>query len=213
MVELLCTGEKRPELAYGTWPGGGAAEPQYILWLDENSSLRMDQNALNETRLTLERGFVLIEMVQEVEVNRIRVQVAESFADIEKEGVCGFDASLPTLRVYKGRAVVERGMSKAIITGGKMVNLHRDLAPGKFDGKIADGLHEWAGQRSLELFLGNEETRKRRNWRCWGGGWLWNQGFQLKIRSELYKYILEEDSVHRVNQNAGFWMPPPTIYP
>jgi hypothetical protein len=146
--------------------------PSVFLLLDENSALQMNQGDLHHARLTLGKGSALIEIVLKLKGNRIRGQLAESRADIEKEGVYRFEAGLHALRVYKGEAVVARGTSKITVKGGKMADLGNDLASADFDRKIADSLHRWAAQRSLELFMRNEETRRQGHWVCLGAGWL-----------------------------------------
>jgi hypothetical protein len=183
---------------------GGRVEmlltPYATLWLDEYSSLRMDYNELNDTRVKLEKGSALIEILQKAKKNRIRVQIAESVAEIEKEGVYRFDAGLHVLRVYKGRASALMGNSKNVLKNGRMTDFSDNSESARFDRKTADPLHQWAANRSLELFMRNNETRKQTHWKYLGADFLWNEGFQVMLRSMDYAYIILEERKRTVEE-------------
>jgi hypothetical protein len=185
--------------------------PKVTLWLDRNSSFQMDQTALKNTKLTLEQGSALIEIVQRVKGNRIEVQVGTSFAAMDKMGVYRFDSA--TLRVYGGEAIVTRGNSKAVVKRGKAMNLQNNPAPADFDAKADDPLHDWAAQRSFDLFMRNETTREQMNWTYLGAGWLWNYGFQMKLHSELYQEFLEQERKRRAHADTELWKNVPSRVP
>ncbi len=164
--------------------------PNTYLWLGENSSLHMDRCEFNNVRLMLEKGSLMIEIVERTKASRLQVQIAGGHAELRKEGVYRIDAAARTLLVYKGDAAAESGNSKIDIGSGKSVILQDRLVATRFDRKKMDRLHNWAAARSLDLFMRSRETRNQTNWEHIGAGWLWSSGFQTKILSENYAFIL-----------------------
>src|SRR5579864_3677316 len=76
--ETLSTGRGRAELLLA---------PGVVLRLSEYSQLRMDDTQLAGTRVTLQRGDALIEIVQLPEGNRIQVGLAETTTELSRPGL------------------------------------------------------------------------------------------------------------------------------
>ncbi len=126
----------------------------------------MEQNRLDDMQFVLERGSALIEVVDKTR-GRIRVRLSTGFVEIRKAGLYRLDADSGELRVYGGAAVVANGNRKATIKSERMVRLDGDPASEKFDPNSVDALHEWAAQRSFDLFLANLGNSSLANWQQW----------------------------------------------
>jgi len=184
--------------------------PSIFLRLDDNSLLFMEQVRLNDTRLALERGSALIEVVKKAKANKIHVRVSQSLIELKRMGVYRFDSGPSEFRVFGGAALVTTGRRKTVLTRGEMVRLGEDAAPVNFDRKAFDSLHEWAGRRSFDLFLASEESRKQMNWTHLAMGWFWNQDFQLRFhsKSDAADYLLEmrqQNDMEVLRQQSQSW--------
>jgi len=178
--ETLSTGRGRAELLLA---------PGVVMRLSEDSRLRMDDTQLSDTRVTLERGDALVEVVQLAERSRIQLNLAETTTEPTRPGLYRFGISQNTpakntLRVYGGEALVRSGTAMAVVKRGSTVNLSPDLAVVKFDRKQTDMLHAWAARRSFELFMNDPETRlKQTHWQPAGGGYVENKNFGVEFRA------------------------------
>ncbi len=175
--QILRTGLGRAELLL---------HPYTYLRLGENSLLRMEQNRLDDSRLALEQGCALVEVVKKMSGNSLRVRVSTSAVEISKVGLYRLDAGSSELRVYGGTAQVTIGNRRVTIKSGRMVRLEGSLASSKFDANAADSLHKWAARRSFNLFLATADTRKQMmNWKPISLGWLRNSNYRMRFYSEL----------------------------
>jgi hypothetical protein len=159
--------------------------PSVYLWLGENGSLRMEQNQLNDARMTLDQGSTLIEVVKRIKGNRIGIRLSESVVEIKKAGLYRLDAGSRELRVYGGEALVISGNRQAIIKKVKMVCLDGGLASEKFDANVADSLHAWAARRSFDLFNAGSYTREQMHWQPIALGWFRNHNFRMSFHNPI----------------------------
>ena len=163
--------------------------PTAILRLSENSQVRMEDTQLANTRVTLQRGEALIEIVQLPEGDRIQVQFAETTTEFTRPGLYRFGISQNAtgqakLRVYGGEAVVRSGAATAVAKRGTAVDLKPPLAVSRFDRKQTDPLHAWAARRSFELFMSDADARqKQSHWQASGGGYMENKNFGVEFRA------------------------------
>lgn len=155
------------------------------LRLGENGLLRMEQNQLNDSQLALEQGSVLIEVVQELPGNRTRLRFSTGIVEIRKAGLYRLDAGSGEFRVYGGAALVTIGNRQKTIKTGRMVHLDGDFASPKFNANDADSLHQWAAQRSFNLFIASSESRKQLHWNPISLGWLRNSNYRMRFFSQL----------------------------
>ncbi len=178
----LSTGRGRAELLLS---------PGVVLRLAESSQVRMDDTQLSNTRVTLQQGEALIEVVQLAEGNRILVDLEETSTELVRAGLYRIGISTNgtvqnTLRVYGGEALVRSGIKIADAKRGMAVNLNADLALSPFDRKQTDLLHAWAARRSFELFLSDPDAReKQTHWQSAGSGYLENKNFGVVYRAFL----------------------------
>ena len=164
------------------------------LRLGKDGLLRMEQNRLDDVQFVLARGSALIEVVDKTE-GRIRMSFSTGFVEIKKAGLYRLDAGPAELRVYGGAAVVANGNRKATIKSERMVRLSGDPASKKFDPNSVDALHEWAGQRSFDLFLANLGNSFLANlsnsgqvhWKPVSLGWLRNFNYRMSFYSDQFR--------------------------
>lgn len=192
---VILTATRFPQMRNGetlstTW---GRAEvllaPGIVLRLAENSRVRMDDTQLADTRVTIERGDALIEIVQLPEGNRIRVGVADTTTELTRPGLYRFGtARTPTapntLRVYGGEALVRAGAQTTTVKRGMTMELEPGVTVNKFDRKQTDPLHAWAARRSFDLFMSDPEARRKQtHWQFAGGGYVENKNFGVEFRA------------------------------
>jgi hypothetical protein len=175
--QTLSTGRGRVELLLA---------PGVPLRLAENSQLRIEDTKLADTRITLQRGDALIEVVQLPEGDRIQVSVAETVTELTRPGLYRFGTVQNTLRVYGGEALVRSDTKTAPAKRGMSVALDPALTVQKFDRKQTDSLHAWAARRSFELFIGDPDAReKQTHWEPAGSGYVENKNFGVAFRAFL----------------------------
>jgi len=164
----------------------------------------MDGTQLADTRVTLQRGEALIEIVQLAEGNRVQLQLAETTTEFIRSGLYRFGISQnateqTALRVYGGEALVRSGLKTAVAKRGMAVDLDPNLNPGltvnKFDRKQTDLLHAWAARRSFELFMSDPDARQKQNhWQAAGGGYIENKNFGVEFRAFIRYRFSPRDS-------------------
>jgi hypothetical protein len=156
------------------------------LRLGKDGLLRMERNRLDDVQFVLERGSALIEVIDKTK-GRIRMNISTGFVEITKAGLYRLDADPAELRVYGGAAVVANGNRKATIKSERMVRLDGDSASEKFDPNSVDALHEWAGQRSFDLFLANLSNSGQVHWKPVSLGWLRNFNYRMSFYSDQFR--------------------------
>ncbi|MCU1336198.1 MAG: hypothetical protein JWO19_1779 [Bryobacterales bacterium] len=163
--------------------------PGVVLRLSENAQVRMDDTQLADTRITLQRGDALIEIVQLPEGNRIQVKVTDTTTELTRPGlyrlgIAQNGTAENTFRVYGGEALVRSGLKTASVKRGMVVDLNPSLAVARFDRKQTDSLHAWAARRSFELFMGDPDARqKQTHWQPSGAGYVENKNFGVEFRA------------------------------
>ncbi|MBZ5632835.1 MAG: FecR family protein [Acidobacteriia bacterium] len=183
--ETLSTSRGRAELLLA---------PGVILRLAENSQVRMEDTLLSDTRVTLQRGEALIEVVQLPEGNRIQVGLAETSTELGRAGLYRFgisqnDTAKNTLRVYGGEALVRSGISSVSVKRGMAINLAPGLDTTKFDRKQTDSLHAWAARRSFDLFMSDPEARQKQTHWQFSGGYAENKNFGVEFRAVIRRVL------------------------
>jgi len=117
-----------------------------------SSSLRMEQNELNNTQVSLEQGSALIEIVQKLRGNPIRVRFSKGLVEIKKTGRYRLDADSSELRVHKGAALVTGANKTFTVKKGRMLRLDRNWKAVKFDPRAADLLDHFSAARTKQLY-------------------------------------------------------------
>jgi hypothetical protein len=126
------------------------------------SSIRMQETLLADTRVAVEDGSAIIEVVEMNKGEQLRVICGESTTELKRDGLYRFDAprepATGRLRIYSGDAAVERGGIVVKAKSGQAVDLAGALEPAKFDLKQIDPLHAWSAQRTKRR-LDSEQRR------------------------------------------------------
>src|SRR6185295_16364856 len=90
--------------------------PGVILRFAENSRVRLADTQLSDTQVEIERGDVLIEVLQLQEGSRIQIHLADTVTEFTRPGVYRFGTAQKNLRVYGGEASVRSGSSSGSMT-------------------------------------------------------------------------------------------------
>lgn len=133
---------------------GGRAEvllnPCAVVRVDEDSSVRMLDTDLLQPRLELLSGSAVVDVPGIRKGSEIRLQVSGTAVEMGSKGTYRIDYSPAMLKVYDGKAVVQRSNGKIPVATGR--NLAFDSpAPDKFDVRGGDGLDLWNHQRAIVL--------------------------------------------------------------
>jgi hypothetical protein len=169
--DILSTGEGRAEALLA---------PEIALRLGSRSSARLEDARLEDTRLTLEQGSAIIEVVKRQKNGRLRVRAGAATVEFKRDGLYRFDIGPGLLRVYGGQAEVTREGDRVVAKRGQAVNLQDILALAEFT-RIADELHSWAAQRSFALYSATSDTRRSQShWEITSDGWIENDNYKVK---------------------------------
>lgn len=166
--------------------------PSVYLRMSDDALLHMQQNRLKDVQLAIERGSALIEIVEEIRGSTLAVRFCEVIAEFKKAGLYRFDTTSGSIRVYAGEALVQKRNKKIKMGPGRMVHASGDLTSTNFDEDAADALHKWAGQRSFDLFMATESSRKQTHWQFTSLGWMRNQDFRMNLYSSLSLALWQE---------------------
>src|SRR5579885_3374667 len=80
--------------------------PGIFLRLDDNSDVKMASNSLTNTQVQLQSGRALVEVDMIAPENRVTVVDNGYPTQLLKKGIYRFDANVPSVAVYDGKAVV-----------------------------------------------------------------------------------------------------------
>jgi|WetSurMetagenome_2_1015567.scaffolds.fasta_scaffold180013_2 hypothetical protein len=113
-------------------------------------------------------------------------------------GGCVYDKGCSAFGKLKLRSILRSGivltifgllvMPVGLVTGQQIISAQSG---------IIDHLE---GNVSLELFMRNNETRKQTHWKYLGADFLWNEGFQVMLRSMDYVFIILEGRKRTVEE-------------
>lgn len=171
--------------------------PGVFLRMGQQSALRMLDNRLENTLLTVEKGRVLIEVVELVNDGRTQIQCGQAMTEFQKKGLYRFDAHAEDLQVFAGEAEIVAGEQKVSIGRSRRATLQGTIAVAPFHRKSVDMLYKWAAQRSFQLFqanLASGSNQKPTNWVYTALGWFWNPdyGAQAWAGASMMKYLPAE---------------------
>lgn len=124
--------------------------PGVYLRMGDHSEVRMISPSLTDTQIKVVKGEAMIEAMDLLKENSIRVQVGDSTTQIEKMGLYRFSANNPgTVSIFEGKASVEMGDRKTELGKDHMVAVDSDLKVQKFKAKDNqdDDLYAWSKTR------------------------------------------------------------------
>jgi hypothetical protein len=133
---------------------GGRAEvllnPCAVLRVDEDSSFRMIDSDLLRPRMELLGGSAVVDIAGIRKGSEVRVQLSGGEVGMARQGTYRIDHSPAMLKVYQGRAQLDRSGTKSEVAGGRTLALD-SAAPEKFDVRGGDALDLWNHQRAIVL--------------------------------------------------------------
>ncbi len=129
--------------------------PGVFLRVGRVSEVRLDSDRIDDARVGLLSGTVLVEAAYIPKGSRVTFTWQDVAVSIEKYGIYRLQAGPATLRVISGKAVVKAGGKMLEVKGGRMAALDGSGAITKFDRKDRDTLDVWSQQRSAQLAQAN----------------------------------------------------------
>ena len=157
--------------------------PGVFLRADDNSSVKMLSPSLTFTEVGVEKGQTMVEVAEIHPQNDLRVLEDGATTQLLKTGLYDFDADRGQVRVFDGKALVQKGDQAISLKGGHEVNLDLvELRAQKFDKKAyeAEDLYRWSSLRSSYLSEASAATAQTYVVNGWygpgwfGAGWYWN---------------------------------------
>jgi hypothetical protein len=159
----LTTGLGRAEVLLG---------PGVFLRVAEQSAFRLVTNALEDTRLDLTAGSILIEAGEfEPKHHGIVVTVGSTQVEVVKRGLYRIDFNPGLLRVYEGNATVIAGGQPVTTKEGRQTTLGAVPNPERFNKERGDAFYRWAARRSSYIAMANIAAAKRLHDNGTAGGW------------------------------------------
>jgi hypothetical protein len=155
--------------------------PGVFLRLGPNTSARLIAARLTDTQVQMDQGDAMIEVDQIFPENHLRVLQGGFAIDIQKKGLCDFDATDKMVRVLDGEALATNGAHRIELKGGHELNVVAgDMKSHGFDKKTAEGdLYNWSRLRSS--YLAEANIGQARVYAGGGGffgaGWYYNPWF------------------------------------
>jgi hypothetical protein len=162
--------------------------PGVFLRLAENSSIRMVENRLSDSRVEFLSGSAMIEASAQLaqKENSVTILYKGSSAHLLKSGLYRFDSQPAEFRVYSGEAQLDSGTNILTLKAGKMVSLDGMVAVEKFNPKDGDALSNWSQRRGEYISMANVSAAKYVN--DSGGGWSSN-GWYYNPYFGMFTYV------------------------
>ena len=148
--------------------------PGVYLRVGANSEVRMISPSLTDTQVAVVKGEAMIEAMDLLKENSIRVKVGDSQIRLEKIGLYRFTASnSPAVAVFEGKASLEADGKKLDIGKDHELALDSQLKPEKFKAKEnQDDLYAWSKTRDEYSAAGSYSAAKTvASSSLSGGGW------------------------------------------
>jgi hypothetical protein len=167
--EILRTAEGRAEVLLA---------PGTFLRMPDTSSFRLVSNKLEDVRIEVLSGVVLVEVVELLAENAIKLQIKDAVAQLRKPGIYRFDYDQPSIRVYEGEAAVEAGGQSYTLKGEReLIAADGVWKTAKFDDRLTDSLFRWSKRRSEHIAIANLSAARTYSASRWGSGqsgWAYN---------------------------------------
>lgn len=163
--------------------------PGVYLRVGETSSIKMLSDRLEDTRLELFSGALIVEGDALVKGDTVTLVHKNAVITLVRNGVYRLDSEPAQLRVYDGEALVEQGGQTVTVKKAHLLPLNGLMLVEKFDNKTGDALYRWARRRAEYLALANPSTA--RSISSGGSGFFGGSGFYSGCGGGL---------------TSGFWM-------
>ena len=161
--------------------------PGVTMRLGENSSFKMIDSDLSDTKVELQTGAAIVEVLEMLKDTRVNLTAGQASISFRKAGTYKIHASdAPELMVYDGQAEVTIAGQKKTAKKGNVQSLENSLAARKFDTEKGDSLLRWSLRRSGYMAMANvsaaSSVRSSGMMRGMGrgmGGWSWNPHYMM----------------------------------
>jgi FecR protein len=135
--------------------------PGVFLRIGENSSIKMIDNRLVDTRVELIKGTAVVECDDPMKENAVTMIYKDYQVHVRKASVMEFVSDPAELKVYHGEAEVELNGQIAVVKAGKQMPFTQALAQERFDVKNdGDELTRWSQERSEAVAVANVSAAK-----------------------------------------------------
>jgi hypothetical protein len=150
--------------------------PGVVMHVGENSSFRMIDKRLVDTRLELLTGSAVIDAVDVGKETNVTVICKDATITLSKAGHYRIDADPARVKVFAGLLAVQVGGSEVTVSGGKMLSLTQSASVEKFDKEATDSLDNWAKRRLELMAMANLSAAKSAysSWGTYQNTWGWN---------------------------------------
>lgn len=125
--------------------------PCAAMWVGEQSSLHIIASALNDVRLELMSGSVVIATGEMVKGTKVTVQFQTSVASLDSKGAYRFDAAPPRIKTLAGRMTVQWIDRSILIPAGRLLRLIPAAQVARFEKQNSDALEIWSNARATYL--------------------------------------------------------------
>jgi hypothetical protein len=160
-------------------------KPGAVLWLGEDSSVRMLSTKLADTRVEMLSGSMLLECADLPKGTSVVVGFRGATIQLRKTGLYRLDAEPPTVSVYRGEVGVESDAQHATLNSGKRLLLNSVWQSEKFDANETDMLYRWSARRA---------------------------GYMAKANIAAAKYVMDSDSRRSFSYGGWFLNPWMNMY-
>jgi hypothetical protein len=151
-----------------------------FLRLGEEGGIRMISNALEDTRIELTAGSMLLEVGEIQKGQMLVVTVGQAAIEFPKRGLYRVDSDPALVQVHDGQATVVIGGQTVTVKEGRRALLTGVTVAEKFQKESTDALHRWARRRSEYVAMANVAAARSLDasgiaWRT--SGWYYNPYF------------------------------------
>lgn len=152
--------------------------PGSVLWMKEQTSVKMVSNRLAHTAVEVLSGSVVVECPEVAPGTEVVLTFKDTTVEFAKKGIVRIDTDPAAVKVYSGEAIVTRGNDTLTLKEGKQTTLAGVLQPEKFDNKVGDSFYRWAARRDAGFAAANLAAAKSAghsvSYPKIGGTWGWN---------------------------------------
>ncbi|MEO7144711.1 MAG: hypothetical protein ABI165_14530 [Bryobacteraceae bacterium] len=156
--------------------------PGVFLRVPENSSVRMIDRSLTNTRVEVLSGAALVECAEILKDDAVSLVYKGWTVALEKKGLYRLDTDPARLRVFEGEAGVAGDGHATLVKRSRELYFGPLLADQRFNSKETDELYSWSARRAESLSMASISAAKslRDDGSSWGvSGWDWNPWFGM----------------------------------
>lgn len=149
--------------------------PGVFVRMVSNSSLRMDEVLLSDTRVAVLQGSMMVECAEMIKGNSVVFTLAGQTVEIRKPGLFRLEAGPPAVSVVHGEVFVTGGLN-ATVTSGKQLALDSAVASLQKSALNKDDLYQFSEARSADsAYASNVASNSlfSSGSTCMGSTWYW----------------------------------------